>query len=145
MASKIKTIQSDIEAKVETFFPEGGVTVLSRLRGNVTNDVLATIAKKQMAILVFPPSIGGIKANVLSGARAEDCRMQLRVVENPLMNAGVVDAYEAAERLLTLNGFKTSTGDTVFLASVEDASPDNAKVREFVIELKMALNFERYK
>ncbi len=139
MSSKLKTIQSEIEARLEAFFPESGVEIMSRLRGNISNDIAAKLAKKKIVVMCFPPSIGGIKPNVMSRLMAEDCRMQLRIVEVPTLNDTGVDAYEALERILSINGFKTSDGTLVSVASSDDASSDNIKAVEFIVELKMSL------
>lgn len=144
MASIIKQVQQDVEKAISVVAP-AGVTVLSRLRGNISNDILATIAKKQIAVLVFPPSIGGVKPNVASCVQCDDCILQIRIIENPTLNASSTDAYELVEMLLSLNQFRTSGGQTLVLKSVEDASPDNAKVVEFVIELSFRATFERIK
>lgn len=143
MASKIKTIQSEIEARLDEIFDGLGIEVMSRLRGNISNDIAAKIAQKKIVALCFPPSIGGIKPNVVSQLFAEDCRMQIRVVENPKLNNAQIDAYEAVERILSINAFKTSDGTLVSVATVEDASPDSVPIREFVVELKMQISFPR--
>ena len=137
MASIIKQIQEDVEARIEELLPEA-VEVISRRRGHISNDIAATLAKKKMAVLCFPPSIGGIKPNVGSALYADACEMEVHVCENPKMNSTGIDAYEAVERLLSLNQFRTSGGQLISVKEVQDTSPDNVKVVEFTIGLSIS-------
>ncbi len=143
MASLSKTIQSEVETEIESILLGTRAIVMSRLRGHISNNIAAAIAQKKIVVMCFPPTIGGIKQNVFSHTRAEDCRMQLRIVEEPKLNSLGIDAYEVVERILSINGFKTSGGTQIFLDKVESTDPDNVNVVEFIIELKMQISFPR--
>jgi len=143
MASLIKTVQTEIENRIEAILAAEGVDVLSRLRGNISNDIAARLAKKGICVLAFPPSIGGIKPNVTSCLFAQQCKMELHVCETPKTNQSGIDAYEVVERLLSLNNHKTANGVVVAVTSVEDASPESQPVVEFVMELQMNMTFAK--
>lgn len=137
MASIIKQIQEDVERRIEELLPEA-VEVISRRRGHISNDIAAALAKKKMAVLCFPPSIGGIKPNIGSSLYADGCEMEVHVCEAPTLNKTGIDAYEAVERLLSLNLYKTSGGTLVSVKEVLDGSPEDKKIVEFVITLSLS-------
>lgn len=141
--SVTKTIQSEVEAEIESILSGTGAVIMSRLRGYISNNITAVLAQKKIVVMCFPPTVGGIKPNIFSHTRAEDCRMQLRIVEEPKLNSIGIDAYEVVERILSINGFKTSTGTLIYLDKIESVDPDNVNVVEFVVELKMQISFAR--
>ncbi len=143
MASKIKQLQSEIEQRIEHFFVGTNVAIMSRLRGHITNDISANLAKNKIVVMCFPPSIGGVKANVSSAVLAEDCKMQIRVLETPSLNRTGVDAYEAVERIMSICGFRTSDGTTISISDTDDVSPDNTKAIDFVVNLKFKATFQK--
>lgn len=143
MASIVKTIQSEVESEIESILSETRAVVMSRLRGHISNNIAASLAQKKIVVMCFPPTIGGIKPNVFSHTRADECRMQVRVIEEPKLNSLGIDAYEVVERILSINGFKASTGTQIYLDKIESVDPDNVNVVEFVVELKMQISFAR--
>ncbi|MBR6389009.1 MAG: hypothetical protein IKS15_02680 [Opitutales bacterium] len=142
MASKLKQIQSEVEAHIDSVLPQG-VKVLSRLRGNVSNDVAAAIARLGICAMVFPPSIAGIKPNVASGVLADNMAIQIRIIENPALNKSGFDAYEILECLIGSFAFRTSDGTTIYLREAESADPDSQKIVEFVVTLSFKYTFPK--
>ncbi len=143
MSSVSKQVQKDVEAKLDTIFP-AGVSVMSRLRGHVSNNIKAKIDAKQIVVMVFPARIGGVKANVTSSIMADACSMQIRVVENPKMNASGLDAETVNEMIIgALAGFTTSAGTTIREVSSDNVNPDSIAVVEYAIELGFKLTFPR--
>lgn len=143
MASIIKTVQAQIEARVEELVADSSVVVMSRLRGHVANNVAAAVNTNKIVVLCLPPAIGGIKPNVFSRCVADDCKMRLRIIERPTTNPTKTNAYELVEKILSINGHKTAYGVQVFVARAESADPDDENFVEFELELKMTLEFPR--
>ncbi len=143
MASKIRDTQEQIERRIEEIINDSSVVVMSRLRGQIANNVQTAINRNKIVVLCIPPIIGGIKPNVVSRTLADDCRMQIRVVEQPKLNSANKNAYEVVEDILSINGFKTSDGVQVSVATVQPIDPEDLNFVEFVVELKMSLSFER--
>lgn len=142
MASKLKQIQSEVEAHIDSVLPDG-VKVLSRLRGNISNDVSAAIARLGICAIVFPPSISGIKPNVASGVLADNMSIQIRIIENPTLNRSGRDAYEILENIIGAFVFKTSDGTAIYLREAESADPDSQKIVEFVVMLSFKYTFPK--
>ncbi len=142
MASKLKQIQSEVEAHIDSILPDG-VKVLSRLRGNISNDVSAAIARLGVCAMVFPPAIAGIKPNVASGVLADNVSIQIRIMENPVLNKSGCDAYEILESIIGAFAFRTSDGTTIYLREAESADPDSQKIVEFVVVLSFKYTFPK--
>lgn len=138
--SVIKETQSAVEAKIAELYPEN-VTVLSRLRGNISNDINAEIAKGKLAVLCFPPRITGTNSNIVSHILA-DAEMELHICENPALNSTGIDAYDINEKLLNLDRLRIPNCTILGITS-QDASPDSVRKLEFIVELKMQLKIPR--
>ena len=97
-ASALRALQTAVETLVETALPSG-VSVFSRLRGHIENDVQAALASIGLSVSVIPPQIASVNP---SAARQKilDVRVEIILAENPTTNGTGVDIYQLLEAVI---------------------------------------------
>lgn len=103
-----------------------GVPILSRLTGDLLNEIERAVGELGLCILVLPP----LPAASLPKAPLPTFRRMdwvVRVIEDPLINVLELDAYTAAEAvLIALHGWRPMVNGVGALAQGENPIEDNS-------------------